>query len=84
MTPELYAACERAVHVITADGRVLRAGQASLFVLGQIGHGFVARLLSLPPLVWLVEIGYALVAAHRDFFAHFLFTRDAAAPTRHG
>ena len=55
MTPELREACRRAVHVVTTDGRVLRAGRASLFVLGQTGYPRLARLLSVPPLVWIVE-----------------------------
>lgn len=76
MTPALRAACARAVHVITSDGRVLRAGRASLYVLSQIGHGRIAWLLGLPPLIWCVEIGYRLVAGHRPLFARFLFTRE--------
>ncbi len=76
MTPELTAACERAVHVITADGRVLRAGRASMFVLERCGGGFPARLMTLPPFIWFVEIGYWIVAHNRNFFSHFLFTRE--------
>jgi predicted DCC family thiol-disulfide oxidoreductase YuxK len=66
MTPELRDACRRAVHVVTTDGRVLRAGRASLFVLGQTGYPRLARLLSVPPLVWIVELGYVLVARNRS------------------
>jgi predicted DCC family thiol-disulfide oxidoreductase YuxK len=73
MTPALRAACEKAVHVLTTDGRTLRAGRASLFVLANIGYGWLARPLLLPPFVWLVELGYRIVAAHRPFFARFLF-----------
>ena len=76
MTPALRAACERAVHVLTADGRVLRAGRASLFIAEQVSYGTIARLLRLPPFVWLVEIGYQIVARNRPFFARFLFTRE--------
>jgi predicted DCC family thiol-disulfide oxidoreductase YuxK len=82
MTPELYAACVRAVHVITSHGHVLRAGRACLFVLGEAGYGFIASLLRLPPLIWLVEIGYVLVSTHRDFFARFFFFGDVAASGR--
>lgn len=73
MTPALYAACSRAVHVITVDSRVLRAGRASLFVLAGVGYGWQARLLGRRPFIWAVEWGYRLVADHRDFFARFLF-----------
>jgi predicted DCC family thiol-disulfide oxidoreductase YuxK len=76
MTPELTAACEKAVHVIRADGRILRAGRAMLFILEQIGWGWFARLLALPPFVWFVELGYWIVANNRPFFARFFFTRE--------
>ena len=80
MTPALYAACEKAVHVIKTDGALLRGGRATLFILSQINIPFTARLLMrllmLPPLLWFVEVGYAGVADHRDFFAGFLFTKD--------
>jgi predicted DCC family thiol-disulfide oxidoreductase YuxK len=72
MTPELAEACQRAVHVITADGQVLRAGRASLFVFGQTGHPILARLLALPPMVWLVELGYTLVARNRSLVSRLL------------
>jgi predicted DCC family thiol-disulfide oxidoreductase YuxK len=77
MTPELFAACERAVHVLTPDGRVLRAGRATLYVLERIGWGRLARVLMLPPFIWLVELGYRVVASNRPFFARFLFTRES-------
>lgn len=76
MTPELYAACEHAVHVVKADGTVLRAGRAVLFVLEKIGWGWFARLLALPPFIWGIELAYVIVAKNRPFFANFLFTRE--------
>jgi predicted DCC family thiol-disulfide oxidoreductase YuxK len=75
MTPALRAACARAVHVITRDGRVLSAGRASLFVLGELGYRRTATALGAPPLLWIVEAAYRLVARHRNFFGRFLFTR---------
>ncbi len=78
MTPALYAACAQAVHVVRQDGRILRGGRAALFVIAQFGGGWTlaARLLRLPPFVWAVEAAYRVVAAHRDFFARFLFTKE--------
>lgn len=73
MTPRLRQACARAMHVLTADGELLRAGRASLFILAQLGWRRSARLLALPPVVWLVEAGYWLVARNRGFFGRFLF-----------
>ena len=76
MTPDIFEACARAVHVVTDQGQVLRAGRACLFILERVGWGWFARLLALPPFVWLVEIFYRIVANHRPFFARFLFTHD--------
>lgn len=63
--------------MITAEGQVIRAGRAVLFVLESVG---VPRRLvqpfGKPPLVWLAEWGYRLVADHRLFFGKFLFTTE--------
>jgi predicted DCC family thiol-disulfide oxidoreductase YuxK len=76
MTPELLASCETAIHVVTSNNRTLRAGRATLFILANIGYGWLARPLMLPPFVWLAELGYRIVAANRPFFARFLFKRE--------
>ena len=73
MTPELYRACARAVHVIRSDGALLRAGRAMLFMLEMTGWGVAARVLSRPPLIWAVELGYRIIADNRSFFSRFLF-----------
>src|SRR6266545_2727735 len=52
MKPRLRRACTRAVHVVTPDGRVLRAGRAALYLLSVTGWPRLCWLLSLPPLVW--------------------------------
>jgi predicted DCC family thiol-disulfide oxidoreductase YuxK len=72
MTPELTAACARAVHVLEEDGRTLRAGRACLAVLERCGWGRAARVLAWPPFVWAVELGYWLVARNRRFFSRWL------------
>ena len=77
MTPELRVACARAVHVLTPDGEVLRAGRACLWVLQRIGYPVLARVFALPPLVWVVEVGYWLVARNRGFASRVLFRRGA-------
>jgi predicted DCC family thiol-disulfide oxidoreductase YuxK len=76
MTPELEKACERAAHVITRDGKLLRAGRASLFILERVSWGFWARALSWPPFVWFAEIGYWLVARNRRLVSRFLFSQE--------
>lgn len=77
MTSELYRACQKAVHIITTDGQILRAGRASMFVLAEIGYPrWLICPLTWPPLIWLVELGYQLVAQNRSFFSKFLFTHE--------
>ncbi len=76
MTPELAAACEKAVHVVKTDGTILRAGRAALFLLEQTKWKPLARLLASPPFLWLVEIGYGIIARNRPFFARFFFTKE--------
>ena len=79
MTPALYARAERAVQVLAADGRRLEAGRAALFVLKEVGwHPRLVRLAQCPPLVWLVELGYRLVARNRGVFGRFLFRHTTA------
>jgi predicted DCC family thiol-disulfide oxidoreductase YuxK len=74
MTPELREACRRALHVLTAEGTLLRAGRAALFVLERTTPGWriFARASRHPPLVWCVELGYWIVANNRSFFAKLL------------
>lgn len=74
MAPELYRACQKAVHVITADGTILKAGRASMFVLLELGYPrWLIYPFMIPPLMWPVELGYRIVARYRSFFARFLF-----------
>ncbi|MBI3304552.1 MAG: hypothetical protein HYZ72_21015 [Deltaproteobacteria bacterium] len=73
MTDALARCCARAVHVMTPAGEILSAGRASLCVLGLMGYPRLARVLAVPPLVWLVELGYWIVARNRRFFGRFLF-----------
>lgn len=80
MTPRLYRACPRAVHVVTPDGHVYRAGRAALKILGSIGWGWLERVLSLPPFIWLVEIGYRIVSDNRPFFGRFILLHSTASP----
>ena len=73
MTPELEAACARAMHVLCNDGRVLRSGRAALHILGGLGWRRTADFLSLPPLIWGVEFGYWIVASNRLLFDRLFF-----------
>ncbi len=75
MTPVLYVACKHAIHVVEADGTVHRAGRACLFILDDLGWHRVARIFAGPPLIWLVELSYRIVAANRPFFSRFLIRK---------
>ncbi len=72
MTPDLREACRKSVHVRTTDGRWLRGGRACLFVLERVGWPRLAAVAAVPPLVWLVEAGYRVVAGNRTFFSRVL------------
>jgi hypothetical protein len=84
MTPRLRRACARAVHVVTPDGTVLRAGRAALYLIGASGWPRTAQVLSRPPLIWLVEIGYRIVANNRPLFGRFLLTNEPINPKATG
>lgn len=75
MNEALRQACAEAVHVITADGEVLRSGRAVMYILEKIGWGSLARFLCWPPMIWFVELGYWIVAKNRMLFSKFLFTK---------
>ncbi len=70
----------RGVHVVTNEGQVLRAGRAVLFLMEQVGNRPLARLLRLPPLVWLVELGYWLIARNRHRISRWLRLSDKECP----
>ncbi len=69
----MRAACKQAIHVVTSDGKVLRAGRASMYVLEHLGWRLLARFLMYPPMIWFVELGYWIVARNRKFFSKFMF-----------
>jgi hypothetical protein len=77
MTPALREQARKAVQVITVDGHQLSAGRAILFALEETGwHPGAARLAARRPFIWLVEIGYRVVARNRAFFGRFLFRSE--------
>ena len=80
MTDDLAVRCAKALHVITPTGQILSGGRAGLCVLDLLGYKRVARLFSLPPLVWITELVYWIVARNRRFFSWFFFRADSRSP----
>lgn len=73
MTEALQAACAEAVHTISPDGRVMRAGRAALWIMAELGWPRLARLLGTWPFIVLVELGYRLIANNRPLLGRLLF-----------
>lgn len=74
MTPDIHLDAERAMQVITRDGRQIKGGRAVLFVLEQAGwHPRLIRLAAKRPFVWIVDGVYRIVADHRQFFSRLFF-----------
>ena len=77
MTPALREQAGMAVQVITADGRHLSAGRAILFAVAAIEwHPRAVRFAGRRPFIWLVELGYWIVARNRAFFGRILFRAE--------
>lgn len=72
MTDGLREACKEAVHLALEDGRILRGGDAVLYVLSDLGWPLVG-LLRWAPLLWFVELGYGVVARNRLLFSKWFF-----------
>jgi hypothetical protein len=77
MTPQLREQARRAIQVVTSDEQRFAAGRAVLFVLEEIGwHPRLARLGRHRPWIWVIELGYWIVARSRPFFGRFLFRAE--------
>jgi predicted DCC family thiol-disulfide oxidoreductase YuxK len=75
MTDELRKRCERALHVSTANGTILGGANAVLFIKSKTGWGWFASLLRLPPIIWIAELLYKLVANNRYIFSKWLYRK---------
>ena len=86
MTPQLRAACENALHVVTAHGEVLRGGRAVLFAFSRILNSPLrrwARGLGQPPWIWPIEIVYSLVAKNRMRVGRFVLPNEPVTVPEH-
>ncbi len=74
MTSALREASAQAVQVVRVDGTMISGGRAVLFLLQDTGwHPSIMAIAARPPFVWLVEVGYRIVAKNRQVFSRFLF-----------
>lgn len=70
---KLGLACKAAIHVVTRDGDVLRAGRASLFMLTHTRWPRLGAVAGRRPLIWCVELGYWILARNRMLFSRVFF-----------
>lgn len=76
MTPELMGRSGREMLVVAHGGQVLGGARAFLFVLEQTGAKWV-KVFGLPPLVWIVDGVYRLIAMNRGFISKTFFKTAA-------
>jgi len=80
LIPPLRARAKHSVLTIGPDDRVQTAGRAVLGALAEIGWMTpLVRVAALPPFVWLVEIGYRIVAGNRSRLSRIFFRERCAA-----
>lgn len=72
MTPALRRRCARALHLVKPGGEVVRAGGAVVAAVRELGWRRTAALWEAPPLRWLLEAGYWLVARNRALVGRLL------------
>lgn len=73
MHPDLYERCKSALYVVTESGMELRGAKAVLFLYELTGWGFFAKLLGTPPFLWIIQLGYWLVARNRGLISKWFF-----------
>jgi predicted DCC family thiol-disulfide oxidoreductase YuxK len=69
----LRSDCARAMQAIDTGGVLRRGGRGAVFCLEQLGWTW-ARPLRWPPLLWLTDLGYWLVARNRRLLSRLLPT----------
>ncbi len=73
LAPSLREACKSAVHVIKADGTVIKAGRAMMFCGTFTRFSGWARIALWPVFMPFIELGYKFVARNRMLVSKFLF-----------
>lgn len=72
---EAGVSCEAAMarmHAMTAEGDVVSGARAFIEIWRRTpGWGWAARLLSVPPILWIAEQGYSVFAPRRQAISRF-------------
>lgn len=77
MDDRRYERCKREVLVVDKEGREFFGPKGMLFILAELGWGGFARLLMLPPFIWVIAVGYFLVARNRGLISRTFFKGEA-------
>lgn len=76
LAPSLKEACSHAVHVIKADGEVIRGGRAMMFCGLFTRFSGWARIATWPVFLPFIELGYKVVARNRNLVSHLFFKTE--------
>ena len=76
LAPSLKEACSHAVHVIKADGTVIKAGRAIMFCGTFTRFSGWARIALWPVFLPFIEIGYKFIAKNRMLMSKVLFKAE--------
>ncbi len=79
LAPSLKEACGDAMHVIKADGTVIKAGRAAMFCGTFTPYSGWARIGLWPMFLPFVELGYAFVARNRNLVSKLFFKTERPA-----
>lgn len=80
LIPPLRARAKHSVLTIEPNDEVRIGGRAVLGALTEVGWMTpLVKIASLPPLIWLVEIGYRIVAGNRSRISRVLARRGRCA-----
>lgn len=78
-TDQMKERAGREVVLLFPDGRTLGGADAVFHILAKTGWGFFATLLGLPPFIYLMRIGYRVVANRRGKISQRWFGGEACA-----
>jgi len=70
--PEFKDRSSREVIVRLSSGVELGGADAVLFVLSKTGWGWFGVLLGKPPFIWLLRVGYWIIARNRQLISRML------------